>query len=324
VNGHHPSVRNIQNPVKRRLTDMTGQAYCSAIEPTTGYEHMGRLTALSGCSAPAHRSVPTVRNYRPGDAPSLVAVWNDSHAGYAGLVTRSVEYWCWSILCRPGMSADDVLLLEADGKVLGYAALWTRGTVLDFVVDPGQRPRARRAMIRQLLDALEARARERGWDSIDFLLPASDRLMDKTLRAAAYLVEPGPCFMAKVLNPQALLLQLMRGREKSWSAFSGQSLLVTLAPGNEPFLLQSRLLIRIGDSIGVEDVSDANDQRADCTVQLSISALAELIFCGVTAEDMLQNSRLTIDPPSRHAEVCRLLSALALEPRWYTPRSDEF
>jgi hypothetical protein len=269
-------------------------------------------------------SVPIVRNYRPGDAPSLLAVWNASYAGYVGLVTRSVEYWCWSILSRPGMRADDVLLLEADGQVLGYAALWTRGTVLDFVVDPGQRPRARRALIRQLLSALEARARERGWDSIDFLLPASDRLMDQTLRRAAYLVEPGPCFMAKVLNPQAFLLQLIRSREKSLSAFSGQSLLVTLTAGNEPYLLQTRLFIRIGETTAVEDVSDTADARADCAVQLSISALVELIFCRAMPTDMLQKSQLTVDPPSRQTEVCRLLSALTLESKWYTPRSDAF
>jgi hypothetical protein len=266
----------------------------------------------------------TVRNYRPGDAPSLVAVWNDSYAGYAGLVTRSVEYWCWSILSRPGMSADDVLLLEADGKVLGYAALWTRGTVLDFVVDPGQRPRARRVMIRQLLAALEERARQRGWDSIDFLLPASDQLIDRTLRAAAYLVEPGPCFMVRLLNPQALLLQLMRYREKSLIAFSGRSFLVTLIPGNDPFLLQTRLFIRIGETIAVEDVSDTGDRRADCGMQLSLSTLAELIFCRATAADLLQESRLTVEPASRRTEVCRLLDALALRSRWYTPHADEF
>lgn len=158
--------------------------------------------------------MPIVRNYRPGDEPNLVAVWNESYAGYAGLATHTVEYWRWSILSRPGMSADDVLVLEADGEVLGYAALWTRGTVLDFVVDPGQRPRARRAMIRQLLSALEERARQRGWDSIDFSLPASDRLTDKTLRAAAYRVERNSCFMVKVLNPQAFTTHA-QAREES-------------------------------------------------------------------------------------------------------------
>jgi hypothetical protein len=70
--------------------------------------------------------VPIVRNYRPGDDARLVAVWNDSHADYAGLATRTVEYWRWNILSRPGMNADDVLLLEADGKILGYAALCDR------------------------------------------------------------------------------------------------------------------------------------------------------------------------------------------------------
>ncbi len=297
-------------------------------------EHNGTLTALSvpACKlaltgpaiAQTHRRVPIVRNYRPGDAPSLVAVWNDSYAGYAGLATRSVEYWCWNVLARPGMSAEDILLLEAEGQVLGYAALWTRGTVLDFVVDPGQPPRARRAMIRQLLSALEEKARQHGWDSIDFVLPATDRLMDKTLRAAAYLVEPGPCFMVRLLNPQALLLQLMRSPERSLSALSGKSFLVALTPGNDPFLLQTRLFIRIGETVAVEDVSDTADRRADCAVQLSIGALAELIFCRAIAKDMLRNSLITIDPPSMHAEVCGLLSSLTLTSRWHTPRSDAF
>jgi hypothetical protein len=268
--------------------------------------------------------VPTVRNYRPGDAPSLVALWNESYAGYAGLATRSVESWCWTILSRPGMSADDVLLLEAGGQVLGYAALWTRGSVLDFVVHPGQRPGARRALTGQLLCALEARARARGSDSIDFLLPASDRLIDRTLRAAGYLVETGPCFMVRLLNPQALLLLLVRHREKSLSALSGQSFLVTLTPGNDPFLPQTRLLIRVGEIMAVEHVSDASDHRADCAVQLSIGALTELIFCRAIAREMLRNSQITIDPPSRHAEVCGLLSALALDSPWHASHSDTF
>jgi hypothetical protein len=268
--------------------------------------------------------VPIVRNYRPGDDARLVAVWNDSHADYAGLATRTVEYWRWNILSRPGMNADDVLLLEADGKILGYAALWTHGTVLDFVVDPRQRPRVRRAMIGLLVSALEERACARGWDSIEFLLPASDRLIDKTLRAAAYIADAGPCFMVRLLNPQALLLQLLRRRQERLSALSGKAFLFTLTRGDDPFLLQSRLLIRTGEATKVENVSDEIERTADCRVQLSIGTLTELIFCRATAESLLKNSLVTVDPPSRQAEICELLDLLALDARWYTPRSDSF
>jgi hypothetical protein len=52
--------------------------------------------------------------------------------------------------------------------------------------------------------------------------------------------------------------------------------------------------------------------------------LAELIFCRARAKDMLRNSLITVDPPSRDGEVCRLLSSLALDPRWHTPHSDTF
>ena len=54
----------------------------------------------------------TLRSYRPGDEPQIVKLWNDHYAGYAGLSTRTVEYWRWSILERPGLSPQDVLLVE--------------------------------------------------------------------------------------------------------------------------------------------------------------------------------------------------------------------
>ena len=292
-----------------------------ACQPERGHR-VGRPSDALQC--PGHTCLIVVRSYRPGDDTRVVALWNASYASYAGLATRTVEYWRWSILSRPGMNADDVLLLEIDGQVLGYAALWTGGTVLEFAVDPAQRSRTRRAMADRLVSALEQKARARGDDGIQFMLPASDRLIDRALRAAAYLVEPGPCFMVRLLNPQALLLQLLRQGRAELAAFDGKTVLFKLTPGDDPFLLQSRLLVRIGESIEVQNVSDASDCPADCTVQLTIGALAELIFCGAEPHGRRGNSLMTVDPPSRDADGRALLKALAIESRWFTPLSDTF
>jgi ribosomal protein S18 acetylase RimI-like enzyme len=126
----------------------------------------------------------SIRAYRTGDEGPIVELSNRSLALYAGWMQRTVEYWQWSILRRPGVSPADVLVLESDGRIVGYAALMQDGKVLDFSVAADQRRRKRRAFVKQLIRALEDNARERGCDLLTFALPASDQVVDTALRDA--------------------------------------------------------------------------------------------------------------------------------------------
>jgi len=265
-----------------------------------------------------------LRSYRAGDEARVVALWNRSYACYAGLATRTVEYWRWSILGRPGMSADDILLVESGEHLLGYAALWTGGKVLELAVDPDESAPLRRGVTRELLSGLEGRARAREWDSIDLLQPASDHLIDRTLRSAGYAVENGPVAIVRLLNPKALLLALTAARKARLLPLRGWSVIVILSAADDPFLLQHRLCVRFGDSIDVRDLGESQSASADAELHVSLAGLAELVFCGARARRLLEAGELDIAPDAAITKVLAFLAALAVESPWYTPLSDVF
>jgi hypothetical protein len=266
----------------------------------------------------------SVRSYRAGDDARLVALWNHSYAGYAGLAQRTVEYWRWTVLERPGMSQQDVLLVESAQGLLGYAALWTGGKVLELAVDPQLSPSTRRDVTRRLLSVLEARVRDQQQDSIELMLPTCDRLLDLTLRSAGYGVDDGSATIVRLLNPEALLSTLTAARAARLMPLRGWKLLMTLGAGDDPFLLQHRLYVQFDDSIGVRTVGEHETPDADAGVQLTLAALAELVFCGASVRRLLETGDLRIEPQAAATRVVCLLDALAVEAPWYTPCSEMF
>jgi len=266
----------------------------------------------------------SVRPYRTGDEGPIVELSNRALAPYAGWTPRTAEYWQWSILGRPGVTPADVLVLESNGRIVGYAAVLQDGKVLDFSVAIDQRPRKRRAFVKQLIRALEDSARARGCDLLTFSLPASDRVIDTALRDAGYIVEQNQYLSLGILDPRALLLQLLSLRRLRMPSPSPGTFTLELTPGNYPVLRASRLLIRLNPPLCVDDISQAFEYPAECLIRLDLCALTELIFCRVPVSTLLSDSRLAITPAAGIEAACKLLDALVIETPWHVPYCDGF
>jgi hypothetical protein len=266
-----------------------------------------------------------VRAYQPGDESSIVALSNRCLAPYAGWIPRTVEYWRWSTLARPGVEPTDILLLEKGGAIVGYTAMLGRdGSVLEFCVDPDQPSRGRRALIKQLIGALEEHARAHQCDDLTFWEPAADILMDKVLRESGYVVAQSQYFSAGILNPQYLLQQILAARGEQLTGLRITAFVFELSPGNYPFLLNSRLLVRLEPDVEVIDISDVAEYPRECVVRTDLCALTELLFCGATVDSILQRSQLDIQPQASVADARKLLETLAIRGSWHVPRSDAF
>lgn len=269
--------------------------------------------------------LPTrVRTYRPSDTLPLVELTNRCYAPYAGWVPRTTEYWLWTTLVRPAITAADVLVLEDDTAIVGYTALWEEGVVLDFVLDPDQRPRKRRALAKQLIDAAEQRACKRGFDTLRFTLPISDQLLHAALRKSGYIVEQSEFFFLGILNPQVLLQALGGLRSARLTSMRIRSFVFDLSPAQYPRLLPERLMLKLDPSLRVENISDAVEYPTHCVIRIDMCSLAELIFCGKSIDSLLGQSQLQITPAGTLADVRRLLGALVVDTPWYIPTSDRF
>ena len=265
-----------------------------------------------------------VRTFRSADTFPLVELANRCLAPYAGWVPRTADYFLWSTLARPGVDAADVLVLEYEAEIVGYTALWEEGRVLDFMVDPAQRPRMRRALARQLIGAVEQRAQERGFDMLRFTLPVSDHLIDKVLRNSGYVVEPNDFFSLGILNPQVLLQALADLRAERLTSTWIRSFVFELSPGQYPLLFSSRLILNLDPSVRVEDISHALEYPTQCVIRIDVCSLAELIFCGESIDALLGQSLLRITPAAALTDARRLLSALVVDASWHIPGSDRF
>ncbi|HEY6923757.1 MAG TPA: GNAT family N-acetyltransferase [Steroidobacteraceae bacterium] len=266
----------------------------------------------------------SIRPYRTGDEGPIVELSNRSLAPYAGWMRRTVEYWQWSILRRPGVSPADVLVLESDDRVVGYAALLGNGKVLDFSVAADQRRGKRRAFAKKLIHALEDNARARGCDLLTFSLPASDEVVDTALRDAGYVVEQSQYFSLGILDPRLLLLQLLSARRPQLPASGPGVFTLELTPGDYAVLQASRLLIRVDPDVSVEDISQAFEYPSECVIRLDLCALTDLIFCRTPASTLLRESRLDIRPAESGEVACKLLDALIIETPWHVPYCDGF
>jgi hypothetical protein len=265
-----------------------------------------------------------LRAFRPGDEDPIVALSNRCLAPYAGWVPRTVEYWRWSTLTRPGVEPTDILLLETAGKLVGYTALGRDGNVLDFCVDPDQPARGRRTLIKQLIVALEAHARARRYDSLTFSEPATDRLVDGALRASGYVVEQSQFFSLGVLNPLHLLQQILLARQSRLATLGVRSFVLELMPGRYPFLLNTRLLVQLDAELPIRDISDAAEYPGESVIRMDLCVLTDLIFCGVGVDSLLQQSQLDIRPAASMADARKLLDVIAIRAPWHVPRSDAF
>jgi hypothetical protein len=264
-----------------------------------------------------------IRAYRQDDGPSVIELSNRSFAQYAGWTPRTLEYWRWSVLERPGVNERNVLVLESDGRIAGCAVLHESGHVLEFLVDPDGSPRRRRARAKQLIDKLEELARACQVDMLVFSAPLSDRTLDKTLRDASYVVERNDYFSLGILNPQALLQQLLTARRALMPPMSLRKFVIELKPGQYPFLLMSRLKIQL-DPVSVEDISTEGDTPGDCVIRTNLCALTEIIFCRMPLDALIETSQLEILPTSASADARALLNALAVDAHWHVPATDGF
>jgi len=266
----------------------------------------------------------SVRAYRAGDEGPIVELSNRTLAPYAGWMPRTVEYWQWSILRRPGVTPADVLVLESDGRIVGYAAVLQDGKVLDFSVATDQRRRKRRGFVKQLVRAVEDSARARGCELLTFSLPASDQVIDTALRDAGYIVEQNQYFSLGILDPRSLLLQLLSARRPQLPSTAPGAFTLELTPGNYPVLRASRLLIRVHPDVCVEDISQAFEYPGECLIRLDLCALTELIFCRIPVRTLLAESRLVVTPARALEAACKLLDVLVVETPWHVPYCDGF
>lgn len=265
-----------------------------------------------------------MRPFAPGDEAQLVALWNAAYAAYAGYVHRTVSYWRWCVLDRPGLvPADIVVLDDAARRPVGYGVLGPTDSVLELALDPGLTGAPREAAAERLTQALEARCRARGGEAISFMLPDADDAIQRGLTRAGYRAERMPALTSTIVDVAALFESLLRHRASQIPPGLPRAFRVRVerGAGRTPAVLVTHIELAPQITV-VRETPEASARAADCTVATDLATLNRVVFRIETFDAALAARRLTVQPPTTAAAARTLLGLVTLAAPWFTPASD--
>lgn len=271
------------------------------------------------------RHAPAVRTFDPADVPHLVDIWTRAYAGYAGLVVQTPESWRWRVLARPGMGPEDVMVaVDAAGTAIGYAVVDPAGTVLEIAVDPEVAVRVRDAVATALVDALEARCRARGGETIRFVLPDADDAVQRALRRAGYWSEQSTSFSGTIVDVAALLEALLPARAGTLPAGWAPTFRLDVTRGADWPFPRLTTHVALGTSpVVTREAPGAAEPPVDCTIALSLETLNRLFNGRETFDVALAAGAVAVTPASRAADAATLLRLVTLGAPWYSPLADD-
>jgi len=263
-----------------------------------------------------------IRDYQPGDEKALIALFDRAYANYSGYVTRTPEHWRWCILDRPGVSPDDIVVLEQEKVIAAYGILGPKGAVLELAVDSGLPESRREELATRLVDELEYRSRRCGNDRLRIQVPSMEPPLRRALDRKGYLAVPCDSLQWVIVDLAGFVSRVLQHRkrqrrlEPEWQ----RSFLLEIEPGNYHFHPHPRIFVRTAPTLIVE----ANPQRddAEATIATDLSTLTDLVFRITSVEQIIQSGLACAQPDSATPDMEKLLSLLVLDRPWYTPMAD--
>jgi hypothetical protein len=268
-----------------------------------------------------------IRTFQWGDEIRLVGLANHAFAAFGGHVVRDVEGWRWSILGRPGVSEEDIVILANEEHVLlGYAVLGAEGVVLELALDPELAGRERAAAAQHLVGALEARCQSRGLETITFELPILDDVVRRILVGDGYREEATRSFTVNVIDLPGLLQKIIAHHRDSLPSDWRGDFLLDVDSGTYPSHRRTKLLVEIGPKSVVVSEAKANGPPASTgdpiEIATDLSAITEIVFGRSSFDAAREASRIRLHSAESEPMARTLFELMTIRSPWYTPPAD--
>lgn len=267
----------------------------------------------------------TARCFSEGDEEPLVRLWNDVYSEYGGFIPRTAAFWTQHILERPGISPEDIVLIEYRGTVRGYGVLGRRGTVLEFAVDSRLSKRSRRRACNLLIEALEQRARQRGEKYLNVVAPVVDRTIDQTLRNADYACTDRFGIGVGILNAKRLLQMLLQRSAGRLPRDCPKTFSLEIQPGCYQVSPYDHLSISFSkDGPVVDERQRESHIDSGCRITIDLGTLTEVVFNHLSFDQATRDKRIRLDDGSSYADAEAFFSLLKIDAPLFWPPSDVF
>jgi len=256
-----------------------------------------------------------LRTYQPGDEKDLIPLFNNSYENFAGFVPRTLEYWRWCILSRPGLSEEGIVVALDAGRVVGYAAVESSGNILEFCYDPGCDGKA---VVSKLLGWCLSYTEDQGAGSITLNAPLQDNFIHQACKELGFTEKPFPSMFLRILDLPYLLRKILD--QKKVEQRINEAILVTLKKFPSWCAEHVAILVQDGDVT----VSTERLEHPTVKIEADISTISSCIFGSKrTLYKATLEGRLKIRPLRKVARAVKVLSWFQLkDTQWFVPGAD--
>jgi hypothetical protein len=256
-----------------------------------------------------------LRTYQQGDEKDLILLFNRFYEPFAGFVPRTLKYWTWCILSRPGLSEEGIVVaLEAE-RVVGYAAVENSGNVLEFCYDPSC---SGKTIVLKLLAWCLHYTQDQGASAMTFNAPVQDKLIRQVCKELGFTEEPFPSLFLRVIDLPHILSAI--SKQKNVEKGLKEAILINLRKFPPWCVKQVAILVQDGEVI----VSTEKLEHPTIEIEADISTISSCVFGSKrTLYKTALEGRLRIRPLRKILRALKILSVFQLKnPPWFVPGAD--
>jgi hypothetical protein len=192
--------------------------------------------------------------------------------------------------------------------------------VLELVIEPSLPLKTRKQVAALLCEALETRAIEKGEDMIQLSIPSTDPALCDVLREQDYGEEVGEFLNMTVVDPVALIRQILDHRSPECESNGNKTFLLEFANGYYRFNPFPLVRVVFGNRVSVEPITTR--EPADCHINTDLSVFTELVFNRLSFRSAVEAGSLRVDPITQLDEAESLINLVTLRTPWYSPYAD--
>jgi hypothetical protein len=255
----------------------------------------------------------SLRSYSEGDENEIVPLFNKAYQHFAGFTPRTIDYWKWCIPSRPNVENEGIVVVTRSKKIVGYAAMETTGSILEFCYNPN---RDRKEIVSMLLTWCIDYARHRGAASISLAAPVQDDIIGQMCKELDFTVEPFPALFLKVQDLHQILEKICNQKVK-FERRLRETILFDLK--ETPSSRASNVTLRIEKgmtTVGTEDL------KPTIVLESDLSTISACIFGSRRLYSAILKRHLRVQPWFKIPKAVKILSQLCLTDPWYVPGAD--
>jgi predicted acetyltransferase len=266
---------------------------------------------------------PQIRSFNEADVKQMLQLYEEQFVDVLGYIPKTAELWRYFVLDKPGISKENILVAEQEGKICGYIVFGFKKMGGANVSTVYEICATNEKTANVLLTRAFEHTKNKEVDYILVQIPANLPVIHETLREFDFvrMTKPEMKIMVTLIDPTKIVAEsagIFNEHQKTgeFRKFLGKN---------------KQILIRIDDfNVGILlrdgklTVTDKFDGSADAELKMKAYEFLRIFFCQTSVFREFLARRIKIRGLISNLYIFSLINAMRFQKPFFFPLTDHF